>query len=169
MDFSHKYLITNLTILLLFIIFSYINYYIINRSKEKMYTRIYLDKIKEFLSTTSFSVIVGIISFLIWFSSEPFNYIFIAVYFLFSFIPLLSDDGKNYIPLFLFLLITSNKNLSFVDLNIQTWLLFSVMILSFIIFIIKNRLTFKKGDLFIPMTALILTIFVSYLYNAIKS
>ena len=134
-----------------------------------MYTRIYLDKIKEFLSTTSFSVIVGIISFLIWFSSEPFNYIFMAVYFLFSFIPLLSDDGKNYIPLFLFLLITSNKNLSFVDLNIQTWLLFSVMILSFIIFIIKNRLTFKKGDLFIPMTALILTIFVSYLYNAIKS
>ena len=102
-----------------------------------MYTRIYLDKIKEFLSTTSFSVIVGIISFLIWFSSEPFNYIFITVYFLFSFIPLLSDDGKNYIPLFLFLLITSNKNLSFVDLNVQTWLLFSVMILSFIIFIIK--------------------------------
>lgn len=126
-------------------------------------------KVKAFLISIFFPITICVISLLIWVTPTPFNWIFISIYFILSFLPLFSKEGKTYLPLILCILLSNHNQITFDTIPIEIILMFSFVFASMIIFLIIYKCKFKKGDLILPLSLLILTFFISYIYNSIEN
>lgn len=126
-------------------------------------------KVKAFLISIFFPITICVISLLIWVTPSPFNWIFISLFFILSFLPLFSKEGKTYLPLILTILISNRKELVYDNIPIELILMFTFVFISMTIFVIVYKCKFKKGDLMLPLCLLILTLFISYIYNSIEN
>lgn len=133
-----------------------------------MFINNFLEKMKRYVSSFLFPIPLALISFLIWIVPNPFNWIFISFYLIYLFLPLFSNNGKAYIPLVLFFLVSIKEEMSFINIPASFITIFSVLACSMIIFIFINKCQFKRDYLLVPSLVLLGTFFISYIYNSIE-
>lgn len=133
-----------------------------------MFINSFLEKSKKYLSSIFFPLSIALVSFLIWITPVPYNWIFVTFYIVFSFFPLILKEGKTYIPLLLFSFISVNEGYTFTTIPVILITLLSAISISICTFIFIHKCRFAKGDLLIPLIGLIITLFISYIFNSIE-
>ena len=128
-----------------------------------------LDKLRRYHHSIFYILTIALISFLIWVVPAPYNYIPAVLYALACFIPLVGKDGRGYLPLVLFTIITSSEIISFASVPIYLYILYASILVSIITYIIIYKCRFIKGDLLFYLVILFAIFVISYLVAAIRT
>lgn len=126
------------------------------------------NKITSFSESFIFVFLVAILSFTIWITPSPYNAIFGVIYCLISFIPIASKKGKNYLPLFIFIIPLINTQIKLNTIPLILYFIIGSIMLSMTLKIIIYKIPFRRGDLSIPFLILIGVFLVSYIINVIR-
>lgn len=127
-----------------------------------------LDETRKYLVSAFFPITIGVLSLLCWLLPGNWVYFPAVFYALICFLPLISKEGKCYLPLYLFLIILPNSPLLLNGIPGEVLLTGIALILSSILFLILRKPKLKKGELFYPLLSLTTVLLISYLYNMIK-
>lgn len=129
----------------------------------------FIDKIKYYASSYYLILTLALLTYLIWLLPTPVGYVLASIYALLSFLPLLTNEGKTYLPFFILPIIAQKKDISISTISPIMFIMAFVPILSIVLFIIFHKLEFKKGDLMVELMLLIGSMLISFFYNAIKN
>ncbi len=127
-----------------------------------------LDETRKYLLSAFFPITIGILAFLCWILPGNWVYFPAVFYALCCFLPLFSQEGKCYLPLYLFHIVLPDSPLLLKGIPGEVLLTGSALILSSILFLILRKPKLQKGELFYPLLILISVLLVSYLYNMVK-
>ena len=125
------------------------------------------EKLIKFLNSPYYLISLGLLSFLIFILPTNSIAFFGIMYCLFAFLPLLYSDGRHYLPLILFSLIYSKGSIEIHNVEIINYFIFGSIIISMVIKIIIQKLSYRKGDLLIPMLILNSIFVLSFLLNIV--
>ena len=126
-----------------------------------------LDWTKRYLYSFFYPLTLALLAFLIWLTPGNWSYIPASVFSLLSFLPLLGNKGKPYLPVTLFLITVSNQEFR-LDQIPGTLLLTGVCaILSGMMFILVYKKKMVLGKTFLSVTAIFVAFALSYIYNMI--
>ena len=126
-------------------------------------------KITAFNDSIIYVITLALLTFFIWFTPSPYNIIFGVIYCLISFTPLLVKHGKNYLPLFIFIIPMASGEFAFNSIPHYFYFILSSIFLSMILKIIIYKIPIRKGDLSIPFLALIIVFLFSFIFNIVAS
>lgn len=127
------------------------------------------DRIRAYVSSIFFPISIALLAFLSWLISSPFLWIPVSFYLLLSFAPLVCEDGRGYIPLFLFLIITPNTPLSFSSIHPSYITLIATLLSSILLYLIIHRPKFIKDRTFFLILIFIALSFISYLNYSLQN
>lgn len=125
-----------------------------------------LDYTKRYLSSIFFPLTLMVLSFLIWILPFVGSVILAIVFSLLSFLPLLSDDGRGYIPLLIAPIIMTNQDINFSAIPFYLYIVAGSVLVSMILRIVLYKLEFKRGDLMVTLAVLFGIFLISYFYNS---
>ena len=126
-------------------------------------------KLTSFNESILYVIVLALLSFFIWFVPSPYNVIFGVLYCLTSFTPILVKHGKNYLPLFLFLIPMVSTNLEFNNIPHLFYFVLGSIFTSMVIKIVVYKIPFRKGDLSIPFLSLVIVFLISFVINIVLS
>ncbi len=72
----------------------------------------FIDKIKYYASSYYLILTLALLTYLIWLLPTPVGYVLASIYALLSFLPLLTNEGKTYLPFFILPIIAQKKDIS---------------------------------------------------------
>jgi hypothetical protein len=127
-----------------------------------------VDQTKKYLASFFFPLTLAVLAVLIWTFSQAWVIVFVVIFCLMTFLPLLAEDGRSYLPLLLFAFIMTNVKISFATIPIYLYFVSACLMLSLILYLILHRVPFRRGDLLLTMAVLFVWFFISYLYNSSK-
>lgn len=117
----------------------------------------------SYLYSIYFPLTIALLAYLTWVTPSAYSWPFILLYFAFSFLPLIGDDGRGYLPLIFYCIIIVNKDIHFIG-GIPFTLIFSMIVIcvSLIIFIIIKKYSMITEVLFFLFLALFMVFLISY-------
>lgn len=123
------------------------------------------ERIENFVNSVFYPVIIAVLAFFCWLLSTDYGWIPLLFYIALCFLPLFSRDGRGYLPLLLFSLIITDKDIHFKGGIPYTMILsISFFFLSVILYIIIHKPRMVKGKLFYPLLVLFSVFLISYFY-----
>lgn len=123
------------------------------------------ERIAIFVNSLFYPVLIALLAFFCWLLSTQFGWIPLLFYIVLCFLPLFSSDGRGYLPLLLFSLIITDKDIHFKGGIPYTMILsISFFFLSVILYIIIHKPGMVKGKLFYPLLILFSIFLISYFY-----
>lgn len=125
-----------------------------------------LDRVRLYVDSLLYPLTLALLAITIWALPLLGSWIVAGVFALLSFLPLVSKDGRGYLPLLLMTLIVSNTDISFDSFQPYLYLLFIAFMVSLVLYIVLHHLDFHRGDLFYPLLLLFFLFTISYLYNS---
>lgn len=126
------------------------------------------EKALKYLNSIFYPISLAIIAFCIWIAPSNWAYIPAVFYSLFAFLPLISKEGKCYLPLILFIIILPNSTIGLNNIPGEVILVGFATTLSCIIHLIITKPKLIKGEFFYSFILLNTILLISYLYNMLK-
>lgn len=126
------------------------------------------DKLTTYVASIFYPLTLAVLAFLTWLLPS-FGPWFPAILFgVLSFLPIITKDGKGYLPVILFMILMSNKDISFDTIPIYLYLLASAELVSLILFIILRKPNYQKNYIFYILLCIFFIALISYLHDSIK-
>lgn len=125
------------------------------------------DPIIKYLDSFFFPLTVALFALIIWLTPGNYVYIPVSLYAVLCLLPLASENGKPYIPLFLFEIIVSDDRLLLTSLSGELVISVAAIFLSVTLHLIIYKRSFQLGDMFYSILILLAVFFVSYIKNMI--
>lgn len=129
---------------------------------------VFLTGLRKYVSSFFFLLTLAFLSFLIWFIPSPYLWVPASLFMICTFLPLLSFDGRAYIPLIFFLAVSDRVPIGIDRIPPYLFAVGGCIFLSLVLFLILRRLRLRKGELAIPLFLLFFVFLLSYLINAVR-
>ena len=128
------------------------------------------ENLVRMINSIVFPIILATLSYFAWVIPNPWSWLFVSFYFILVFFPLVSEDGRGYLPLFFFPLVFSSELLQLsTGLPVSLILSYSFFLVSLILYIIIHRPKMVTGSLFFSLLALYLVFLISFVYSTITT
>ena len=127
------------------------------------------DNIKNYLNSMFFPMTIGLLAFLTWIMPGGWAWLFVPLYMILVFAPLLADDGRSYLPLAFYNLVVVSEDIHFSG-GIPAYLIVSLIFygISNFIYVILHKPQMITGSIFFVLLSLFLVFLVSYLVYVIS-
>lgn len=117
----------------------------------------------SYLYSFYFPLTIALLAYFTWLTPFSYSWPLVLLYCAFSFLPLIGEDGRGYLPLIFYCIIIVNKDIHFIG-GIPFTLIFSMIFLciSLIIFIVIKKYEMITEILFFLFLSLFLVFLISY-------
>jgi hypothetical protein len=128
------------------------------------------DYIRKFVSSLYFPILLSCLSFLSWVGESLLVWWIFPFYVICTLLPIFSEDGRGYLPLFFFMIILSNKDIHFSG-GIPLYLILSLAFftISLIIYLVVHKPKLNTGRLFFVLLSLYIVFLISYLASVVTN
>ena len=134
----------------------------------KINATFFRNKIISLNDSIFYPILLALFSFCIWLVPSPYNIIFGVLYCLFAFVPLIDKEGRNYLPLLLFLIPASSKEINVSSIPLLSFFIIGSILLSMVLKIIIYKMPLRRGDLSLPLLGTVIIFLISFIFNIIS-
>ncbi|MFA6586712.1 MAG: hypothetical protein WCS91_02100 [Bacilli bacterium] len=127
-----------------------------------------LDRLKWFIGSLFFPISLALLVFLVWAFPFQWNWVFVIFYMMMSFLPLAERNGKGYLPLLLFPILSVSSDISIDGVPATMICMLSSAIFSLVLFLILHKVRFRRGDLLVTSSCLYFLFLVSYISHSVS-